>query len=159
VLIREAGRDEIDRLHEIDRAAFPPELAYSRAELRYYLTARHSRTLAAEAGGRLVGFVVARTLVGRRGTVITLDVEPAHQRQGIGSGLLEAAESWLRSEQVLEVALETPAGEDGARSFYERHGYSLEGLLRGYYHGRLDAFRMVKRLASPPSAPSAPQPR
>jgi ribosomal protein S18 acetylase RimI-like enzyme len=46
------------------------------------------------------------------------------------------------------VALETPADEGGARQFYEKHGYQLGGRVRGYYHGRLDAFSMVKRLGA-----------
>jgi ribosomal protein S18 acetylase RimI-like enzyme len=145
LLIREAGCEELERLHEIDRAAFDPALAYSRAELRFYLTARRSRTLAAELGGVVVGFVVVRCLGGQRGTVITLDVAPGHQRQGIGGELLRAVEAWLLSQGVREVRLETPADESGARQFYEKHGYLLDRRLRGYYNGALDAFSMVKR--------------
>jgi ribosomal protein S18 acetylase RimI-like enzyme len=146
VLIRAAGPDELERLHEIDRAAFAPALAYSRAELRFHLQARRGRTLVAELGGVVVGFVVARQVAVLRGTVITLDVAPGHQRQGIGGALLAAIERWLLGQGVREVRLETPADESGARQFYEKHGYRLLRRLPGYYNGALDAFSMAKRL-------------
>jgi [ribosomal protein S18]-alanine N-acetyltransferase len=152
-LIRAAEREELERLHEIDRAAFVPALAYSLAELRFYVQARRSQTLVAEVGGTVVGFVVARQLAGARGTVITLDVAPGHQRQGIGGELLAAVEAWLLSQGVREVGLETPADESGARQFYEKHGYRLDRLRRGYYHGALDAFSLVKRLGASESPP------
>jgi [ribosomal protein S18]-alanine N-acetyltransferase len=146
MLIRAAGSDELDRLHQIDRAAFAPALAYSRAELRFHLAARRGHALVAEHDGRVVGFVVVRVLAGGRGTVVTLDVEPARQRQGVGGLLLAAGEAWLRGQEVREVWLETPADESGAQQFYERHGYRVERRLRGYYNGELDAFRMSKAL-------------
>jgi ribosomal-protein-alanine N-acetyltransferase len=146
LIIREARDEDLERLHEIDRAAFVPALAYSRAELRFYLLARRSRTLVAEIGGLAVGFVVGRQIGGPRGTVITLDVAPGHQRQGIGGELLTAIEAWLLTQGVREVWLETPADESGARQFYEKHGYRLDRRRRGYYNGALDAWSLVKRL-------------
>ena len=152
MLIREAGSEDLERLHEIDRAAFAPALAYSRAELRFHMLTRDSRTLVAEEGGAAVGFVVARRIGGGRGTVITLDVAPGRQRQGIGGELLAAIEAWLEGVGVREVFLETPADESGARPFYEKHGYRAVRRLRGYYKGRLDAFGMTKRLGGTAAA-------
>jgi ribosomal protein S18 acetylase RimI-like enzyme len=149
VLIREYRPEDFERLYRIDHAAFAPALAYSRPELRYYLTARRSRTLVAEADGEAVGFVNARCAQRGWGMVTTLDVAPGWQRQGIGARLLAAIEQWLADQGVRVVALETPADESGARQFYEKHGYQLGGRVRGYYHGRLDAFSMVKRLGPP----------
>jgi len=103
----------------------------------------------AEADGEAVGFVNARCAQRGWGMVTTLDVAPGWQRQGIGARLLVAIEQWLADQGVRVVALETPADESGARQFYEKHGYQLGGRVRGYYHGRLDAFSMVKRLGPP----------
>ena len=144
--IREYRPEDFEQLFKIDQAAFVPALAYSRVELRYYVTARRSRTLVAEEDGEVVGFVNARGAQRGWGMVTTLDVAPGRQRQGIGGELLAAIEEWLGGEGVRVVSLETPADESGARQFYEKHGYRLGGRVPGYYHGRLDAFSMVKRL-------------
>ncbi len=191
MIIRPYRPDDFERLYRIDQAAFPPALAYSRAELRYYVTAHRGRTLVAEAEAAAaeaaaaagaagtagaagiagaaesgpgdlqtprreppVGFVIGRGTHRGWGTIITLDVDPAWQRRGVGSRLLAAIEDWLRGEGVRVVSLETPADESGARRFYERNGYQLGGRVRGYYHGRLDAFGMVKRLVDPGAAGS-----
>ncbi len=143
MIIREHRPEDFEALHRIDRAAFVPALAYSRAELQYYVLARRSKTLVAEVEGEVVGFVNARCAQRGWGMVTTLDVAPGWQRRGIGGKLMAAIE-----EGVRVVALETPADEGGARQFYEKHGYQLGGRVRGYYHGRLDAFSMVKRLAA-----------
>jgi ribosomal protein S18 acetylase RimI-like enzyme len=156
--IREYRPPDFERLYRIDQAAFAPHLAYSRAELRYYIQARRGRTLLAEdaedaaaavsSEDRILGFVVARCAQRGWGTVVTLDVDPAAQRRGIGGRLLAAIEAWLAGEGVRVVWLETAADESGARHFYEKHGYQLGARLPGYYHGRLDAYSMVKRLAA-----------
>lgn len=144
--IREYRPEDFEQLFRIDQAAFVAALAYSRIELRYYVTARRSRTLVAEENGEVVGFVNARGAQRGWGMVTTLDVAPGRQRRGIGTQLLAAIEEWLAGEGVRVVSLETPADESGARQFYEKHGYRLGGRVPGYYHGRLDAFSMVKRL-------------
>jgi ribosomal protein S18 acetylase RimI-like enzyme len=146
VIVREYRPEDFERIYRIDQAAFDPALAYSRLELRAFVLARRSRTLVAEADGEVVGFVNAMCLPRGWGVVITLDVAPEWQRQGVGSRLLAAIEAWLAGEGVRAVALETPADESGARQFYERHGYQVERRVRGYYHGRLDAFSLTKRL-------------
>jgi len=148
VIIREHMPADFERLFQIDQAAFVPALAYSRSELQYYLLARRSKTLVAEVEGEVVGFVNARCAQRGWGMVTTLDVAPGWQRRGIGGKLMTAIEEWLAEQGVRVVALETPADEGGARQFYEKHGYRLGGRVRGYYHGRLDAFSMVKRLGA-----------
>lgn len=150
MIIREHRPEDFDRLFQIDQAAFVPALAYSRAELQYYLLARRSKTLVAEVEGEVVGFVNARCAQRGWGMVTTLDVAPGWQRRGIGGKLMAAIEEWLLEQGVRVVALETPADEGGARQFYEKLGYQLGRRVRGYYHGRLDAYSMVKRLVGPP---------
>jgi ribosomal-protein-alanine N-acetyltransferase len=147
--IRDYRPEDFARLHDIDRAAFVPALAYAADELRYYLEARRGHTLVAEEAGEVAGFVVARCAQRGWGTIVTLDVDPAWQRRGLGARLMAAIEGWLASQGVRVVTLETPADESGARQFYERQGYQLGGRVRGYYNGRLDAFAMVKRLVPP----------
>src|SRR6202049_4504122 len=59
-LIREHRPEDFERLFQIDQAAFVPALAYSRAELQYYLLARRSKTLGGEGGGEGGGVGTAR---------------------------------------------------------------------------------------------------
>ncbi len=142
--LRAARADDFDRLLAIDRAAFPPALAYSRRELAAWMDGRGCRTLVAEEGDAVVGFVVACRARHGLAHLVTLDVAPGCQRRGIGGRLLAAAEEWLWQSGAAAITLETAAGEAGARAFYERHGFRATRRLPGYYGGRVDGWLMVK---------------
>ena len=53
-------------------------------------------------------------------------VHPDHQRQGIGSKLLEMIFA-TSAEQCLGVTLEVFKINDAARRFYDSHGFIVEG--------------------------------
>jgi len=72
--------------------------------------------------GRIVGFL------GLKDDVVThLYVEPRSQSRGIGSALLDHAKS-LRSDRL---ELWVFQKNEGARRFYERHGFVLARLTDG----------------------------
>lgn len=86
-------------------------------------------TLLVAADDDIHGFVMFSTEQGgyaqdrERGLVENLYVEPEHRGVGIGSALLDAAETRLRDRGVDTIALEALAPNRRAREFYERHGY------------------------------------
>lgn len=84
----------------------------------------------ARRDGERVGFITFGASEGRyeqdtvRGTVHNVYVREGARGMGVGSALLDAAESALRSMGVGTVTLEAMAENDAARSFYSRHGYT-----------------------------------
>lgn len=106
-------------LWQIDQACFDPQLAYSQAEMAFYMRRSGSFTLVAEAekkankaedrhrpaktngeslsgiaGNRILGFIIAESRR-RTGHIITIDVVEEARRAGVGSALLQAAEEKL----------------------------------------------------------------
>lgn len=86
--------------------------------------------LVARAGEEIVGFVmfsierrlyVVSTV---RGAVHNLYVLPAYRGEGVGSALLEAAETELAADGADRICLEALVGNGEARRFYEDNGYS-----------------------------------
>jgi ribosomal-protein-alanine N-acetyltransferase len=145
VTIRDYEPRDFERLFEIDHAAFSADLAYSRSELRFYLRSPRCRTLVALEEDEIVGFAIGCPERAGFGHLVTLDVRPGSQRQGAGSRLLLAVEERLAALGSRAFVLETPADEDGARRFYEKHGYGVVRRVERYYNGRRDAWMMVKR--------------
>lgn len=78
----------------------------------------------------IVGFVMFTVESGsyaqdaQRGIVENLYVERARRSDGIGSQLLERAESRLAHRGVDAVALEVMAANENARRFYRDHGFA-----------------------------------
>ena len=142
--IREYKAADFERLYQIDQAVFNDDIAYSRLELQYYLRSRNCRTLVSEEGDEIVGFVVGCTEPRKLGHIITIDVIPHRQRQQIGSRLLAEIEQWLWRQGAEAIYLETPVDDDGAKGFYDKHGYFVFDRFEGYYHNSLDAFVMMK---------------
>jgi len=142
--IREYKAADFEQLYQIDQAAFSDDIAYSRLELQLYLRSRKCRTLVSEEENEIVGFVVGCTEPRKLGHIITIDVIPHRQRQRIGSNLLAEIEQWLWRQGAEAIYLETPVDDEGAKGFYDKHGYFVFDRFEGYYHSSLDAFVMMK---------------
>jgi ribosomal protein S18 acetylase RimI-like enzyme len=98
------------------------------------LVARPGRTGDGEEGcgatDDIRGFVTFELVRGQyvepvdRGRIGNLWVAPEHRGQGIGTRLLEAAESRLADAGAETVGLEALADNDAAREFYRKRGYA-----------------------------------
>ena len=95
-------------------------------------------TLVAVLEGEVVGWggLTVRRGRQRHAADLGLSVSTARQRQGIGTAfltaLLDLADDWLGLRRIELTVL---TGNDGARALYERHGFEVEGRLRGHVAG------------------------
>ena len=87
-----------------------------------------STILVAEAGGRIVASVMAGH-DGHRGVLYYVAVDPAVQRQGLGTQAVRAAEFWLRAHGVWKINLLIRNENEMVRGFYEKLGYELSPVL------------------------------
>lgn len=148
---------DFETLYEIDQLCYPPEIAYSRRELRNYLRfpgadcvvaeATAEASAASDSNAHIIGFCVTAHQRST-GYIITMDVLAPHRRQGIASALLAEAEHRLAKQGVLEVGLETATDNDSAIAFWQKHGYRKLSVRKHYYPGGRDAFSMCKALQS-----------
>ncbi len=150
--LRDFRPEDFDALWLLDQACFPPDISYSRRELRLYLQRAAAFTLVTTEDGKdganpIMGFIVAEAGPRGSGHIITIDVVATARRSGVGSLLLNAAEDRLRSARCHNVALETAVDNISALSFYKRHGYSVIRTFPRYYSNGVDALVLEKELA------------
>jgi [ribosomal protein S18]-alanine N-acetyltransferase len=147
-VIREFQAEDFETLWRMDQECFPPGIAYSKAELKEYVSHRRSFTLVASdvETGTVAGFIVVDKAP--TGHVITIDVIAEARRSGVGSLLLRAAEDRLRAAGSKAVGLETAVDNLAALSFYKRHGYSVIRTSPRYYSNGVDALVMKKELTT-----------
>ena len=81
--------------------------------------------LIAADDGAVVGTAMAG-YDGHRGWLYTIAVDPARQRQGIGSKLLVEAEARLVAMGCGKVNLQVRADNAGVAAFYRAHGFAVE---------------------------------
>ena len=91
--------DDFPALYALDQACFPPGIAWSKAELKYFLKYPGNIGVVAEDNAQhIAGFAIAGKQM-RKGAVlgrlITIDVEASQRRRGVGHILLEEIERQL----------------------------------------------------------------
>lgn len=97
------------------------------------------------------GFAVGR-VAGPEAELLTLAVEPAARRRGVGRALVLAFEAEAAARGAAEALLEVAATNGEGRALYAALGYRQAGRRRGYY-GReaappIDALVLAKPLAA-----------
>lgn len=95
------------------------------------------RVLAAEEGGALLGYVVA-WVIDDEAEILTIAVDPAARRRGVGRALVEAALSG-----TARAHLEVRADNAAARALYEGQGFEVVGRRARYYADGEDALLMA----------------
>ena len=136
--IRPAVFADIGAIARLERSvALHP---WSEGSLRDTLSLGTTRAFV-DIGSSERGYVIASVVVDE-GEILTLGVDRAYRRHGIGLSLLEAVHSTWRREGVIRGYLEVHHANRGARTLYQRAGWEEVGLRAGYYGSGEDAVLM-----------------
>jgi [ribosomal protein S18]-alanine N-acetyltransferase len=150
IQLRSFEARDLPALHQLDRACFAQGIAYSKAELQYFLTQSSSSCWVAEQpNNRLVGFVIIERASLRgspAGHIVTLDVDPVARRHGLGTLLMQTAEEQMKQEGAAWMTLEVAENNTAARHFYRNLGFVTRGKIARYYGGTIDAEVMEKAI-------------
>jgi ribosomal protein S18 acetylase RimI-like enzyme len=123
---READRDAVIALWRdcgLTRPWNPPD-----TDIALLRASGHGELLVAAAEGRVVGTVMVGH-DGHRGWVYYMAVDPAQQRQGLGTRLLRAAEAWVAARGVRKLELMIRDSNIVVAAFYESCGYRREPVV------------------------------
>jgi ribosomal protein S18 acetylase RimI-like enzyme len=157
---------DFETVYQIDQACYPPDTAYSRADMRAYLGLVGAECVVAEVSEdgasvqkrkraqsgatpkKIAGFCISAWR-DTEGYIVTMDVLEQYRRLGIATALLAEIEKRLAANGVLRVGLETATDNQAGVAFWQKHGYRTRGVRKGYYPGRRDAHAMTKNIAPP----------
>jgi [ribosomal protein S18]-alanine N-acetyltransferase len=133
VTLRPARPADLPRLAALQAASF--EVPWSAQSLAATLEGEGVLALVGEAEGGICGFIVARTAAGEA-EILTLAVDPARRRKGLGEGLAAAAIEAARAAGAEAVFLEVATDNPAAIALYEKLGFVAAGRRRAYYPRR-----------------------
>jgi ribosomal protein S18 acetylase RimI-like enzyme len=76
------------------------------------------------AGGKKypLGYCMA-SIQASTGEIDSIFVLPEHRGRGVGDGLMGAAESWLRSQNVSKIRVCVAEGNETVMDFYQKRGF------------------------------------
>lgn len=141
--IRKLDLADLDAIEAIERVSYPTP--WSRSMFVSELAKPSSLSLAAIAeDGALAGYLVLSRYVDAW-HVMNVAVAERHRRKGIASAMLTRLFDVTRADAERGYTLEVRVSNLGAISLYEKFGFVVRGVRRGYYtDNREDALIMWK---------------
>ena len=149
--LRVATPSDLEQITAIEQRCFKPHIAFPPEVLAAFSFNPKGCCLVEEHEGTIRGFIILRFFLRHRlAGIATIDIDPVHRRQGIGSKLLMAAEIVMRQKRIKWAKLEVSEGNEPAIELYKKAGYVILDYIPGYYgvehNGSRNALVMGKRL-------------
>jgi len=100
--------------------------------------------------GEVVGYSGMHTIIDEA-YITNVAVDEKYRRQGIASRLIEKIIEISNESKFLRITLEVRRSNTGAIALYERHGFLVAGLRKGYYSAPAeDGYVMLLELSQKP---------
>ena len=145
-VIRRAELRDLDELVLLEDEAFEGDEVTRRA-FRRALVSPWQTIFVADDRAHPIGFALVRfSPRHRHARVYSLVVAKAHQRQGVGRGLLETVEGDCQKRGAEDVRLEVRTDNQQAYKLYQDCGYSVFDQMENYYDDGCTALRMRKQI-------------
>lgn len=141
--IRAMRSSDVAEVVYIENRSF--RVPWSESTFKSLLRQPHASLFVAEAAGEVVGYA-AVWFVADEAELGDLAVHPDHRRRGIGALLLGRALEEARGRAIRVLYLEVRAGNEDARRLYERSGFEVVTVRRGYYSQPVEDALVMRRL-------------
>lgn len=113
-------------------------------------TLRNPKTicLVAEKIGKIVGYCIVYT-ADDEADIARIAVLKESRRFGIASELIHALDVICWENQIQIIMLDVRVSNDGARAFYEKHGFTQDGIRENYYKSPIEDAILMSRAVIP----------
>lgn len=150
VRIRPAELDDLDALHDLEKACFDSD-RLSRRRLRHWIQASNREFMVAVEHGQLLGYgLVLFHGATNLARLYSIAIAQQARGKGIAARLLQALETASANRQRFFMRLEVAKDNAAAIKLYESAGYVAFGTLEDYYEDHRDALRMQKVIRDAP---------
>lgn len=131
MIIREAKREDADKIYELELATFP--MPWSLNSIITDLE-KESKSLyfVIEVGDKIVGYAGA-WLVLDEGQITNVAVRKEYRGFGFGTKLVKALVDGLHERGMKEVFLEVRVSNIAAQTVYRKLGFTVKGVRKRYY--------------------------
>ena len=141
ITVRKAAEGDCKALAAISAEAFSQPM--SENEFKRELETKFSRTLIAETGGEIAGFINI-WLISGQADLNNIAVAKKFRRMKIGRALL--FEGLRECEGCSVMTLEVRPSNTAAVAFYEKNGFKLVGYRKAFYEKPTEDAAMFKKV-------------
>ena len=113
-------------------------------------TLRNPKTicLVAEKIGKIVGYCIVYT-ADDEADIARIAVLKESRRFGVASELIHALDVICWEDQIQIIMLDVRVSNDDARAFYEKHGFTQDGIRENYYKNPIEDAILMSRAVIP----------
>jgi len=131
VIIRQAGPADAADIYEIEQICFPDR--WSRDSIRYELEENdRAFYLVAEHSGKVVGYMGLWWILDE-GHITNVAVRPGFRNRKIAEGIIRVMLEHTIGAGILHHTLEVRRDNRPAINLYEKFGFEVDGVRKGYY--------------------------
>jgi ribosomal-protein-alanine N-acetyltransferase len=152
-VVREFQKEDIDDVMRINQTCLPENYPSS------FFLGLHTHApkafLVALEDGKIIGYIMCRIERGissfkrafpvKKGHIVSVAVLHDYRHRGIGTDLIKLGMDGMVSYGATEFFLEVRKSNVAAVIVYEKLGYEVGRVLKGYYRDGEDAYLMVKQ--------------
>ncbi len=157
VIIRQAGPADTADIFEIEKLCFPDP--WSKDSIRYELEENEKAFyLVAEHSGKVVGYMGLWWILDE-GHITNVAVRPGYRNRKIAEGIIRVMLEHTIGAGILHHTLEVRRDNQPAINLYEKFGFEVDGVRKGYYQfDGEDALIMWRHATEEEIAELAPEP-
>ena len=150
--VRQFKREDIDSVVSINRTCLPENYPD-----QFFIGLYHHAPKAfivAECSDGICGYIMCRIERGissfgrspvKKGHIVSVAVLMEYRHHGMGTQLISAAMEGMNEYGASEFFLEVRRTNEAAISAYEKLGFEIKRVLKGYYRDGEDAYLMVRQ--------------
>lgn len=142
--IKKAEDTELPEIATLEKEIFSD--AWSLKSLKETWQQKNAEIFAAKDQEKLIGYVIFYHVLDE-GEIARIATAPALRRQGAATQMFRGLVSFCLEHQIEKIMLEVRDGNESARRFYQKCGFTEDGIRKNYYENpKEDAVLMSKNL-------------
>lgn len=146
VAIRQMKVEDAAAIAEMEHQTFSD--AWSEKEILDTLRNPKTICLVAEKIGKIVGYCIVYT-ADDEADIARIAVLKESRRFGVASELIHVLDVICWENQIQIIMLDVRVSNDDARTFYEKHGFTQDGIRENYYKNPIEDAILMSRAVIP----------
>lgn len=142
---KEQERD-IAALAALEKSIFPD--AWTSKGITETLRQDHTMALGIWKEGFFAGYVILYYVLDE-GEIARIAVDPSCRRQGAAGRLFCQLEEICKEKEIGRLLLEVRRSNKGAISFYQKRGFTEDGIRKGYYTSPCEDAVLMSKILDP----------
>ncbi|MDD0854000.1 GNAT family N-acetyltransferase/peptidase C39 family protein [Halobacteriovorax sp. GB3] len=151
LIFRKAKQHDLDELIRLEEMCFTGD-RLSRKSFLSFIKNSKDDLIVVESDNSILGYALTLYKKGSSlARLYSIAISPNHSGLGIGKQLLDFIETCARKRKAAYMRLEVASKNLAAQGLYQKMGYYLFNIKKGYYESNDDALCFEKKLTSSPN--------